>query len=151
VKFSSLEDFAERGLALAAEQAKKAGEKAKEEVAKRTLAYAVGLAPVGGKVSPDRNPGRLKASLKRVTEYGQGKVVSDSPYGGIINRGRKRGITPKGQKRVRSSEKTKPHAEAKILGSPLAPQGISTPVLKRLNSEREEILRSAIEQTEREG
>lgn len=144
--FKGLDEFLARGVKELGAKAAKVSTEVTTQVRDRGLELSKQVAPVGGKLTRDRHPGQLRDSLKPIEEDGAAKVVSDVPYGGVINRGRKRGITPQGQKRVRAKrgEKVKPNPKAKMLGSPQAPRGITRPVRQRLAKELPAIVEKAV-------
>lgn len=124
----------------------------RDSAAQEGLRYAQAVAPVGGVLSKDKKPGRLKKSIRLVSKKDSdfaARVVSqspDAPHAAIIDRGRKRGVTPKGKKRVRAreGEKLRPRKDSKMLGSRQAPSGISKVVGKRLLAHMDAFVADAI-------
>lgn len=153
--FGSLRDFAQRAPAKAAKHARGVMVAGAEEIRRRFLAYAQALTPVGGSLGPDRHPGLLKRSWKAsgaVTATGVAAIGNAAEHAAIINRGRRRGVTPIGSKtRVRAAKgkKLKPNKKARMLGSKQAPQGMTRPTWKRIKAEREAITARAIAVAER--
>lgn len=132
-----------------------------KEIAKRMDVYMREIAPVGGLVfdvdkgriigSRDRHPGLLKSSFRILPGEDRIREENTAPHAMIIDRGRKRGFTPRGQKRVRlkrSDRKRKGNKQAPMLGSKQAPQGMTRPAFKRVQAEREAIVSRAIDAAE---
>jgi hypothetical protein len=151
-----LGQFAKEFGAVVAEAAKEIASETRDGMARFALPRARAIAPVGGALSKDKNPGRLKRSIRLVPSTrpeDPAMVVSegtDAPHASIIDRGRRRGVTPTGQKRVRAKkgEKLKPNKQAKMLGSKQAPAGIKRPVVAATMKEAEAIATRAIAKAE---
>lgn len=109
------------------------------------------LTPVGSAATKDRRPRRLKRSLKMTP--GRPITIGDqaSPHAQVIDRGRKRGFTPRGQKRVRGRKgrKRKVNKLAPMLGSKQAPQGITRPAWRTVQAKHDAIVAKAIAEAEK--
>ena len=133
------------------------GSAAKKEIAKRELTYLRALTPVGGSLSRDRHPGLMKRSwrtLRPADDTPAPAVIINetpyiaAPYAAIIDRGRKRGFTIRGEKRQRRRFKgLKLRRKSKgvpMLGSKQAPQGVRKPAYERIVSEGDQIAEIAL-------
>ena len=108
------------------------------EIGQRWLPYAIAVTPVGGIMS---HPTKAHAAgeMKRQWRYFRNRsgfetIKNFSPHATIIDRGRKRGVTPIGQARKKSHRKQAVHHDAKMLGSKQAPTGITKPVWRYINT-----------------
>lgn len=151
--FNGLDDFARRSAHEAAKATRVVGSAAIQEIGKRFHAYAVPITPIGGIFTKDRHPGLMKRSW----QMGGGSDLratlgNTAPYATIIDRGRKRGVTPIGASKIpgfkRKHRKGKANKQAKMMGSKQAPQGITRPVWKRIRGEHDSIVRTAISRAE---
>lgn len=153
--FKSLDDFARNGARQAALAGRAIAQSGSAEVAKRAAAYAGPLTPIGGVLTKDRHPGLMKRSwVQSSSTPGITALGNTAPYAGIIDRGRKRGVTPIGAKqrlRSRGKKKLKPNKQARMLGSKQAPAGITRPLWRRLKKERAAIEAAAARELEKGG
>lgn len=149
----SLETFGKRAPKVFAALCAAVLANAVDEIGARWFPLAQARTPIGGIFSKrrrDRAPGLLQRSWVRYrNRTGFEKIKNVAPHSVIIDRGRKRGVTPVGQQRDRSHRKGKPIKTARMLGSVQAPQGMTRPTWKRINGvERPEISRRAIAKAE---
>lgn len=129
---------------------------ARDELALRWLPLAIRLTPIGGimsKARRDRAPGLMQRSWRWKIGRGGAKQLSNpAPHSFVIDRGRKRGVTPTTSKkrvRARRGETLATNPRARMLGSVLAPRGVTRPVWARLNKvERAAISKIAIQKAE---
>lgn len=127
-----------------------------QEIGRRWLPLAIARTPIGGimsKARRDRAPGMMQRGWRwKISRAGTKRLSNEAPHALIIDRGRKRGVTPVGAKsrvRARRGKKLKPNKSAKWLGSKLAPQGVTRPVWRIINkAQRAEISRIAIRKAE---
>ncbi len=145
--FIGMDDFAARAPVLFDAMRKELQLAAQAEAFRQIKPLVRAYTPVGGILTKDRHPGQMKTQWVERDRTGGTKVVASlTPYGGIIDRGRKRGVTPRGAKRAKAKrgEKLKPHKEARMLGSKQARSGITRPAVKTIMDRRESIIRVAI-------
>jgi hypothetical protein len=103
---------------------------------------------VKGLAHQARDTGELEESVVK----GKNRVGLNAPHAAIIDRGRKRGFTPRGQKRVRPSRakgaKPKPNPKAPMRGSRKVPRGITKPAKKAVLARADEILQPVLDRFE---
>ncbi len=140
--FASLSDFARRVPGEVAATSLGLAKAVQAEIARRALPYARAITPVGGVLSRDRHPGQMKGSWNGGVNVIGGWVATDAPYGAVIDRGRKRGFTKRGEerKRFKKGEKKRVNKAAPMLGSKQAPRGILRPVVDRIFAEQDAIV-----------
>lgn len=150
MKFNDLREFGRLAPDKLAQQAKTLRAAVVSKMADAALPIAKAIAPVGGVTTKDKHPGMLKKSITKIIEGGIPHIVTDVPHGNIIDRGRRRGVTPKGEKRVRSKrgQKLKPNKKAKMLGSIQARRGIGRPTRDMLRKNFERYANEAIREIE---
>jgi hypothetical protein len=94
--------------------------------------------------------GRLKGGYRTVRRADGSRVlINDVSYFTIINRGRRRGFTPRGQQRVRRRKGMKVNKAAPMLGSKQAPRGMTRPVVRAIMGARPQLLRRIFDRAER--
>lgn len=119
------------------------------EIGKRWLPYAIAITPVGGVLSRPTKahaPGLMKKSWQYFRNRDGFETLKNyAPHAMIIDRGRKKGVTAKGERRDASHRRGKVNKAAKMLGSKQAPIGVTRAVWRRINRvERYDISARAI-------
>lgn len=157
-EFKGLQDFARRFPRMAAEHVRKYGSHTVQILASLGTARLRQTTPVGGVLSRDRHPGQMLRSW-RATAAGGPKstsvAVNQAPHGQIIDMGRRRAqswvsIKASGKRtwghrrRDAALRKSKAKRAGKMLGSKLAPRGVTRPMWKWLKSQRDRITRYAL-------
>jgi hypothetical protein len=146
--YNGLSDFAKRAPQDVGKIARGLSLLVQEEAFLIARPYSRAITPVGGTRGRDRHVGLLKSSwTERGAPGGMMILNNRASYSNIIDRGRKRGVTPRGQKRT-SHKKGKPHPEARMLGSVQARAGLRRPTVKYVMGAREAIVRKAITRLE---
>jgi hypothetical protein len=103
---------------------------------------------VKGLAHQARDTGELEESVVK----GKNRVGMKAPHAAIIDRGRKRGFTPRGQKRIRPSrakgKKPKTNPKAPMYGSKKVPRGITKPAKKVVLANADKILKPVLDRFE---
>jgi hypothetical protein len=148
----TLEEFTVRGPALVGAMAQTLGRVLVRQVGARAGILVKAISPIGGVLTKDRHAGLLKASWSEMVTDTSVAWRDTAPHAVIINRGRRRGITPIGAgKRVRQPKHgraIRSHPQARMLGSTQARAGILSPTLKYLRAEIDKLAEKAISAAE---